>query len=56
MRLGAAGARLLWCDYATKGVREVAVDFDAHLAGWKAVRDAIGQDGQGSIPPSADVS
>lgn len=49
VRSGAAGARLLWCDYATKEVREVAVGFDACLAGWRAVRDAIGQDGRAAI-------
>ncbi|GAA1305525.1 hypothetical protein GCM10009647_024240 [Streptomyces sanglieri] len=56
VRSGAAGARLLWCDYTTKEVREVEVDFDACLAGWKAVRDAIRQDGEGSVPPSVDAS
>ncbi|MFF2525461.1 hypothetical protein [Streptomyces liangshanensis] len=45
VRSDATGARLLWCDYATEELREVAVDFAAYLAAWKAVRDAIGQDG-----------
>ncbi|MER5640616.1 hypothetical protein ABT095_27170 [Kitasatospora sp. NPDC002227] len=48
VRSGAA-ALLLWRDHASGLVREAAVDFAAWLAGWRAVREAVGQDGRGSV-------
>jgi hypothetical protein len=46
-------ARLIWRDYATTRIQEIAVDFDAYIECWRTLRATLDDEGSGRLPAAA---